>query len=340
MNASHGIKLENAEIHNLKSVSTSIPLNSLVVVCGVSGSGKTSLIKHTLYPLLCQAIGKGWEGEEFPEGATLKAGELLEPFKDVFLMSQEPIGRSTRSNIASYLGMYTEIRKLFADTIAAKSQKMKPGYFSFNVSGGRCEECKGLGMVEEDLSFLGDMKVTCPSCQGLRFQESVLDIKYKDKNLIEVLDMTVAEARAFFFDVPKILKVLNLIQEVGMDYVTLGQHTSSFSGGEAQRLKILSFLLETKDKEPRIFIFDEPTTGLSDFDVKRLSEQFRMLISKGHSVVVVEHHLGVIKSADWVLEMGPEAAAEGGQLVFEGRPQDMINGETLTGTYLKSFDLQ
>ena len=236
--------------------------------------------------------------------------------------------------------MYTEIRKLFADTIAAKSQKMKPGYFSFNVSGGRCEECKGLGMVEEDLSFLGDMKVTCPSCQGLRFQESVLDIKYKDKNLIEVLDMTVAEARAFFFDVPKILKVLNLIQEVGMDYVTLGQHTSSFSGGEAQRLKILSFLLETKDKEPRIFIFDEPTTGLSDFDVKRLSEQFRMLISKGHSVVVVEHHLGVIKSADWVLEMGPEAAAEGGQLVFEGRPQDMINGETLTGTYLKSFDLQ
>ena len=332
------ISIKDASIHNLKNVTASMPLNSMVVVCGVSGSGKTSLVKHTFFPLLCQAIGKAWEGEEFPESSSLEPASILEPIKDAFLMSQEPIGRSTRSNIASYLGMFTEIRKIFSNTVMAKAQGIKPGFFSFNVSGGRCEECKGLGVIEEDLSFLGDMEVTCPKCQGLRFQESVLDIKYKDRNLLEVLGLTVAEAKAFFFDVPKILKTLNLVQEVGMDYITLGQHTSSFSGGEAQRLKILSFLLENKNAEPRIFIFDEPTTGLSDTDVKSLTEQFRLLINKGHSVVVVEHHLGVIKSADWVLEMGPEAATAGGQLVFQGRPEDLAKQQTITGNFLRSYD--
>ena len=222
----------------------------------------------------------------------------------------------------------------FFQTIEAKAKGLKPGYFSFNVPGGRCEECKGLGTVEEDLSFLGTMKVTCPSCRGLRFQESVLDIKYRDRSLIDVLAMTVAEAKAFFFDIPKLSRILDLIHDVGMEYVTLGQHTSSFSGGEAQRLKILSFLLENKDSKPRLFIFDEPTTGLSDQDVERLVGQFRMLMERGHTVVVVEHHLGVIKSSDWVIEMGPESSYDGGTLVFEGTPKDLAKTNSMTSQYL------
>ncbi|SMF79403.1 excinuclease ABC subunit UvrA [Pseudobacteriovorax antillogorgiicola] len=328
------LSLSGAAIHNLKDVAARIPVKALTAVCGVSGSGKTSLIRHTLYPLLCRIIGKEVELDRELKGAKVKPERLVRDFSDVHLMSQEPIGRSTRSNIATYLGILTEVRKLFSETPLAKAQNLKPGYFSFNVPGGRCEECKGLGTVEEDLSFLGAMNVTCPSCRGLRFQESVLDIKYRDKSLLDVLAMTVAEARVFFFDIPKLTRIFDMTSAVGMDYVTLGQHTSSFSGGEAQRLKILSFLIENKDQKPRIFIFDEPTTGLSDRDVQMLLQQFRILVGKGHTVVVVEHHLGVIKSADWVLELGPEAASEGGQIVFEGTPKDLQQESTITSGYL------
>lgn len=329
------LTLKGARTHNLRDITVSIPINALTVVCGVSGSGKTSLVRHTLYPALAAFYGKVSSYDTEASFDSIGPESLIEVFEDIFLMSQEPIGRSTRSNIGTYLGIYGEVRKLFAETPKAQGLSLKPGYFSFNVPGGRCEDCKGLGQVEEDLSFLGNMNVTCPSCQGLRFQESALDIRYRDHSLLDILGMTVTEARTFFFDQPKIAKILDLVLSVGLGYVTLGQNTSSFSGGEGQRLKILSFLLENKDGKPRLFIFDEPTTGLSDRDVWKLLEQFRMLLAKGHTVIVVEHHLGVIKSSDWVVELGPEAAEAGGQLVFQGPPQDLEKQDSVTAKYLK-----
>lgn len=331
--------LSGANIHNLKNVKAKIPIQSLTVVCGVSGSGKTSLIRHSLYPLVCQHIGKAWEGEYEVSGSVGPA-RLLRQFKDVILVGQEGLGRSSRSNIATYLGVYTEVRKLFSQTIEARSQKLMPGYFSFNVSGGRCETCKGLGVIEEDLSFLGTMKVTCHDCQGLRFKSSALNIRYREKNLLDILQMTVLEAREFFYDNAAIKKVLDLVADLGMGYLTLGQHTSSFSGGEAQRLKIISFLLENKDKHSRLFIFDEPSTGLSDQDVLYLLDQFKRLLEQGHTLIVVEHHHGIIQSADWVLELGPEAADEGGSLVFEGSATELLAAKTVTGKYIKRLNYE
>ncbi len=331
------LAISQASIHNLKGIDAKIPTQALTVVCGVSGSGKTSLIRHTLYPLVCQFIGKAWVGENEPQG-TLEPRSLVKRFKDVILVGQEGLGRSSRSNIATYLGIFTEVRKLFSQTIEARSQNLSPGYFSFNVAGGRCETCKGLGLIEEDLSFLGNMEVICPECQGLRFQSSVLNIRYREKNLLDILKMTVSEAQEFFYDNLAIKKVLDLVAELGMDYMTLGQHTSSFSGGEGQRLKILSFLLENKDKEPRLFIFDEPSTGLSDQDVLYLIEQFKRLLLAGHTLVVVEHHHGIIQSADWVLELGPEAADDGGDLVFSGTVAELLRSGTITGQYITRLD--
>ena len=200
---------------------------------------------------------------------------------------------------------------------------LKPGAFSFNVAGGRCDTCKGLGFIEEDLSFLGEMRLTCPDCNGKRFKENVLSIDYKGNNLSDILAMTVEQARELFYDQKSICKVLDKTVELGLGYVTLGQNTSSFSGGEAQRLKLLNILTESKDDKPRILIFDEPTTGLSDRDVHVLLDEFEALTASGHTVVVVEHHIGVIKSADWVIEIGPEASIFGGELVFQGQAKKL-----------------
>lgn len=329
------IGLNQISTNNLKNVTAAIPEASLTVVCGVSGSGKTSLVRHSLYPLLCKLIGKQVNLDMDVQGRLLSPREGWTP-EQVILMSQEPIGRSSRSNIATYLGIYTEIRKLFASTPLAKAQGFGPGHFSFNVAGGRCEECKGLGLVEEDLSFLGSMMVRCSSCEGKRFQDEVLEVEYDDKNLLDILAMTVEEAMSFFFNHKKIYKVLKKVEELGMSYLCLGQATSSFSGGEAQRLKILSFLVERKHRDSSVFIFDEPTSGLSDHDITYLLAQFKALAESGHTVVVVEHHLGVIKSADWLIELGPEAGAKGGELVFQGHPKALLDCNTATAHFLKS----
>ena len=319
------LELSHARTHNLKDVSVSFLLSGLNVVCGVSGSGKTSLIRHTLYPMLCQALGQPLDEEldESIQAEHLGPPAAIKSLHAVHFVSQEGIGRSTRSTIATYLGLFDEIRKLMAATPAAKAQGLKPGYFSFNVPGGRCENCKGLGYVIEDLSFLGEMPVNCQVCQGRQFTDAALAITYKERSLREILALTLSEARAFFYDHTKLAQALDQIINMGLGYVTLGQNTSTFSGGEAQRLKLLRLMLDAADKKPSCLIFDEPSTGLSDFDVHQLLLQLLRLRDAGHTLIVVEHHLGLIRAADWLIELGPEAAADGGSIVFQGQPEGL-----------------
>lgn len=334
------IKLVNARTHNLKGVTVEFPLGAMTAICGVSGSGKTSLIQHTLYPMIAEIIGKELpELESPPIADRVTAKASLKNLKDIIMVSQEGIGRSTRSNIASYLGIYSIIRNLLAATPLAKSRKLKPGYFSFNVTGGRCETCKGLGTIEEDLSFLGEMTVVCPDCEGKRFKNEALEVSYRGLGVLDILKMTIIEAKEFFYDHKDLVARLDTVIAMGLGYMTLGQHTSSFSGGEAQRLKIAKFLLEKQEDGARIFIFDEPTTGLSDSDVLQLLRQLRYLTDQGHTVLVVEHHLGVISAADWVIEIGPDAADRGGELVFAGRPVDLLKKNTETARFLKALEV-
>ncbi len=315
--------LSDVTTHNLKQVEAKVLIGGLNVVCGVSGSGKTSLIRHTLYPLLAGALGQDFDEEEADKAGVkgkLGPNDAVKSLSSVHFVSQEGIGRSTRSTIATYLGFYDEIRKILATTPTAKAQGLTPGFFSFNVSGGRCETCKGLGYVVEDLSFLGEMAVTCSSCRGMQFTDEALAIQYRSKNLYEILQFTIDEAREFFFEHQKLSRALDQIIGMGLGYVRLGQNTSSFSGGEAQRLKLLRLLLDAVDRKPCCLIFDEPSTGLSDRDVQQLLLQLLRLRDAGHTVIVVEHHLGMISSADWLIEIGPEAAAAGGNLVYQGPP--------------------
>ncbi len=330
------IELKGASTHNLRAIDVKFPVGALTAVCGVSGSGKTSLIQHTLYPLLAKVLGSEVEGiVEEPRAKSLGPASVIKRFSTVMHVSQAALGRSTRSNIATYLGIFDEIRKLLAATDTAKANKLTPGHFSFNTPGGRCENCRGLGTVVADLSFLGEMAVICAACQGARFDQKVLQVEYKGKNLIDILRLTVAEAREFFYERAALAKLLDNVIEMGLGYVTLGQSTSSFSGGEAQRLKLLRLMKEAHGGKPAFLIFDEPTTGLSDTDVMRLLEQLRYLTSLGHTVIVVEHHLGVLRSADWLIEIGPEAAAAGGQVVYQGVPADIKqNQESVTARYL------
>ncbi len=330
--------VKNAETHNLKNVEAQFLIAGLNVVCGVSGSGKTSLIRHTLYPLLAEALGQDVEEDDIEEGrGTLGPKDVLKGLSSVHFVSQESIGRSTRSTIATYLGFYDDIRKILATTPAAKAAELTPGFFSFNVPGGRCETCKGLGYVVEDLSFLGEMPVTCSTCRGLQFNDEALSIAYRGKNLHDILQLTIDEAREFFFEVPKLARALDQIIGMGLGYVRLGQNTSSFSGGEAQRLKLLRLLLDAVDRKPCCLIFDEPSTGLSDRDVQQLLLQLLRLRDAGHTVIVVEHHLGLIQAADWLIEVGPEAAAAGGSIVYQGPAAGIVKAkESRTAPFLQT----
>ncbi len=321
--------VKNAQVHNLKNISVRFAVGKINTVCGVSGSGKTSLVKHTLSPLLEQIFLPESKSEMSLETPTKKAIGSIGPeaqikrHAGVMFVSQVSLGRSSRSTIGTYLGLMDDIRKIFAGSDEAKRLKLGPGSFSFNVVGGRCETCRGLGTVVEDLSFLGDMEILCPACGGLRFQEKVLSVQIRGKNLNDVLALTVDQAREFFAEKPSMRTALDAVINVGMGYVTLGQHTSSFSGGEAQRLKLVEIMRDAKKSRPNILIFDEPTTGLSDYDVQRLIDQFKLLTQMGHTVIIVEHHLQVLKQSDWLIEIGPEASELGGELVFEGTPGDM-----------------
>lgn len=332
------LELINARTHNLKNVSARFLVRGFNVVCGVSGSGKTSLIRHTLYPMLVQALGQ--EADEELEASATQADSLgpasvLKSFHAIHFVSQEGIGRSSRSTIATYLGIFDEIRKILAATPQAKAQGLKPGYFSFNVPGGRCETCKGLGYVIEDLSFLGEMPVTCHTCEGRQFSEDALAVTIKGKNLRDILNLTLSEAREFFYDQPRLVQSLDQVIKLGLGYVTLGQNTSSFSGGEAQRLKLLKMMIDASDRQCSCLIFDEPSTGLSDQDVYQLLLQLLRLRDAGHTIIVVEHHLGLIQAADWLIELGPEAAGDGGNIVYQGQPEGLRHvSESRTAPYL------
>ncbi len=332
----NSIEIVGARENNLKNLRIKFPLNTLTVVTGVSGSGKSSLVSKILYPALTKMLG-GYGERTGHHDAILGDYKLLDAIE---FIDQNPIGKSSRSNPVTYLKAYDEIRKLFSDQQAAKIQGLKPSHFSFNVDGGRCDECQGEGTIKVEMQFLADVYLVCESCGGKRFKEEILDVKYRDKNIDDILNLTVDEAIDLFSKgksstEKKIVKRLKSLQDVGLGYVKLGQSSSTLSGGESQRVKLASFLAKEKDS-PTLFIFDEPTTGLHFHDIKKLLDSFNALISRGHSIIIIEHNLEIIKSADWIIDLGPEGGNKGGELIFAGVPEDLIKEKkSYTGKALK-----
>ncbi len=325
----HKIAITGAREHNLQNVSVDIPLEMLVCVTGVSGSGKSTLVHDILYAGLKKKRGE-WNAHVglFKE---LSGSDLID---DVILVDQSPIGRTPRSNPVTYIKAYDAIREVFAGTQAAKSKGYNSSHFSFNVPGGRCETCQGSGTVTVEMQFLADVELTCEDCRGTRFRDEILGIKYKGKNIDEVLGMTVREAQMFFKDVKKLTSRLKTLEEVGLGYLRLGQSATTLSGGEAQRVKLAAHLAQ-KTRSNTLFIFDEPTTGLHFEDINKLLTAFRALIENGGSLVVIEHNLDVIKTADHVIDLGPEGGVGGGEVVAVGTPEQIAkNDRSHTGKYL------
>ncbi len=333
---SNFIEVVGARENNLKNLTVRFPLNILTVVTGVSGSGKSSLVSKILYPALTKLMG-GY-GERTGHHDTLNGDYRL--LSSVEFVDQNPIGKSSRSNPVTYLKAYDEIRKLYSEQQAAKIQGLKPSHFSFNVDGGRCEECQGEGTIKVEMQFLADVYLLCESCGGKRFKEDILEVQYKEHNIDDILNLTVNQAVELFSKgktstEKKIVKRLQPLKDVGLGYVKLGQSSSTLSGGESQRVKLASFLAQEKDS-PTLFIFDEPTTGLHFHDIRKLLGSFNALISRGHSIIIIEHNLDVIKTADWVIDLGPEGGDKGGKLVFAGTPEDLARKkESYTGQALK-----
>jgi len=327
------IEVKGARENNLKNIDVKFPLHTLTVVSGVSGSGKTSLVKRILLPALQKAIGN-YNGEQTGVYDSLE-GDVSQ-IHQVEMVDQNPIGRSSRSNPVTYVKAWDEIRALLASQPAAKAAGLKPSVFSFNVEGGRCDVCQGEGEVKVEMQFMADLFLPCEACDGKRFKQHVLDISYRDKNVSEILGMDVDEALAFFADEPKIIARLQPLVDVGLGYVHLGQSSNTLSGGEAQRIKLASFLVKGNQSKQTLFIFDEPTTGLHFHDIKKLLKSFEALINQGNSILVIEHNVEVIKSADWVIDIGPEGGEAGGNVVFEGLPEDLVKqADSYTGQFLK-----
>ena len=319
------IEIKGARENNLKNITVKFPLNTMTVVTGVSGSGKSTLVSRILYPAIAKLFGGYGEKTGQHDAMTGDFKRLT----SVEFVDQNPIGKSSRSNPVTYLKAYDEIRKLFAEQQASKYQGFKPSHFSFNVDGGRCEECQGEGEIKVEMQFMADIHLTCESCHGKRFKDEILEVKFKGKNIHDILEMTVNQSIDFFSECKgstekKIAKKLQPLQDVGLGYVKLGQSSSTLSGGESQRVKLAAFLAKEKDS-PALFIFDEPTTGLHFHDIKKLLDSFNALISRGHSIIIIEHNLDVIKSADWIIDLGPEGGKNGGQVQFEGTPEDMVS---------------
>lgn len=329
---SHGkIVLEGCTQNNLKNVNVDFPLNLLCVVTGVSGSGKTTLVKQTLYAALMKHYGLG--NDKPGNFSTLKGD--LHNIGLVEMIDQNPIGKSSRSNPVTYIKAWDEVRKLFTKQQLAKMRGFQDKHFSFNIDGGRCDTCKGEGEVVVEMQFLANVHLLCESCKGKRFKDEVLEIKYRGKNVFEVLEMSVDEAILFFKDEKKIADAMKPLSDVGLGYVKLGQSSDTLSGGEAQRVKLASFLGKGKAKEKVLFIFDEPTTGLHIHDIKKLLASFDALIEQGHSILVIEHNTEVIKSADWVIDIGPEGGEGGGNILFTGAPEELKKiKESYTAQYL------
>ena len=327
----HFINLEGAYLHNLKTIDVQFPLHSLCVVSGVSGSGKTTLVKQVLYNALLKAKSLP---TEIVGGYNAISGDL-HLIDQIEMVDQNPIGKSSRSNPVTYIKAYDAIRDLYSKQALSKIRGFLPKHFSFNVDGGRCDTCKGEGEQLVEMQFLADVHLTCEDCGGKRFKETVLEVQYKGKNIYEVLEMSVDEAITFFSEEKNIVFAISPLQEVGLGYVKLGQSSSTLSGGEAQRVKLASFLGKGKASNKMLFIFDEPTTGLHFHDIHKLLKAFNALIDQGHSLIVVEHNTDIIKVADWVIDMGPEAGEGGGTVVYAGVPKGLAKSKaSQTGKYL------
>ncbi len=327
------IEVKGARENNLQNIDVKFPLNVLCAVTGVSGSGKTSLVKRILLPALQKTLGN-YSGEQ--TGAYNGIEGALSEITGVEMVDQNPIGRSSRSNPVTYVKAWDEIRSLYSSQASAKAGGLKPAAFSFNVEGGRCDVCQGEGEVKIEMQFMADIYLPCESCNGKRFKQHVLDVTYNDKNVSEVLEMTIDEALDFFNAEPKITAKLQPLVDVGLGYVHLGQSSNTLSGGEAQRIKLASFLIKGNNSSKTLFIFDEPTTGLHFHDIKKLLKSFEALIAQGNTIIVIEHNMDVVKCADWVIDIGPEGGSEGGKLVFEGTPEELAKDKkSFTGHYLK-----
>jgi excinuclease ABC subunit A len=334
----NSITIKGARENNLKDIDVQFPLECLVAVSGVSGSGKSTLVNSVLYPALQKNLGE--YGNKMGDHDGLEGD--LKLIKAIEFIDQNPIGKSSRSNPVTYVKAFDEIRQLYASQKLAKLRDYKPGTFSFNVKGGRCETCEGEGVVKIEMQFMADIYLTCDSCKGTRYKEETLEIKYRGKNIAEVLSMTVSESIAFFEEdeksnaARKIVDKLTPLEKVGLGYVQLGQSSNTLSGGEAQRTKLAAFLAKGDSEPHTLFIFDEPTTGLHFHDVAKLLDSFNELIHRGNSVFVIEHNTDVLKSADWIIDMGPEGGEAGGQVVFAGRPEELVKQKgSLTARYLK-----
>lgn len=331
---SNSITIKGAHENNLQGIDVQFPLNTFTVVSGVSGSGKTSLVKRILYPALQKSIGN-YSGEQTGVYDSIE-GDMAQ-VEQIEMVDQNPIGRSSRSNPVTYVKAWDEIRALYASQAAAKAAGLKPAAFSFNVEGGRCDVCQGEGEVKIEMQFMADIVLPCEACGGKRFKQFVLDVQYNNKSVADILELSVDEAIVFFGDQPKILAKLQPLQDVGLGYVKLGQSSSTLSGGEAQRIKLASFLIKGNNSKKTLFIFDEPTTGLHFQDIKKLLKSFDALIDLGNSILVIEHNMDMIKSADWVIDIGPEGGNKGGKLVFTGLPEDLVHcKDSYTGHFLKT----
>ncbi len=328
------IKITGARANNLKNIDVTFPLNMLTVVTGVSGSGKSTLVKNILYPIILKEVG----------GFGQKAGQYtsfegeFKAIKHVEFVDQNPIGRSSRSNPVTYIKAYDDIRNLFASQKLSKIRAYQAKHFSFNVDGGRCEKCKGEGEITVEMQFMADVHLTCDVCDGKRFKKEVLEVKFENLSIDDILNMTIDNALDFFekHQQTKLFSKLKPLHDVGLGYVKLGQSSSTLSGGEAQRIKLASFLVKGRSKEKALFIFDEPTTGLHFHDIKKLLKSFTALIDKGHSIVVIEHNIELIKSADYIIDLGPEGGVNGGQLLATGTPEELVKSKNShTAKYLK-----
>jgi excinuclease ABC subunit A len=324
------IRLLGASEHNLKKIDVQIPLGTLTCVTGVSGSGKSTLVHDILYPAIKRLKGE-YEGK-IGLHRGLQGVDLI---RDAVLVDQAPIGRTPRSNPVTYLKAFDPIRDLFASTRDARTRGLTPSHFSFNVAGGRCEACEGEGQIRVEMQFLADVFVPCEECDGRRFKPQVLEVRYRGRNIHEVLNMTVREALSFFAASPKVLRRLRLLDEIGLGYLRLGQPATTLSGGEAQRIKIASHLA-SRTGERLLYILDEPTTGLHFDDIAKLLAAFQKLLQAGHSLLVIEHNLDVIKTADYLIDLGPEGGEDGGFVVAAGTPEEVARVEAShTGRYLR-----
>jgi len=325
------LSLHGARQHNLKNLSIHFPLGVMVCVTGVSGSGKSTLVDDVLYAGLKKLRGE-WKGTI----GELDRIEGWEQLSEVLLVDQTPIGKTPRSNPVTYVKAFDEIRRLFASTREAQSRNLTPSHFSFNVSSGRCETCQGSGTVTVEMQFLADVELLCEDCEGSRYTNRILQVTYKGKNIAEVLELTVAEALKFFKSYRSLVRKLRVLEAVGLGYLRLGQSATTLSGGEAQRIKLAAHLSKKTSKRP-LFIFDEPTTGLHFQDISKLLRAFDQLIDQGASLIVIEHNLDVIKCADWIIDLGPQGGAAGGQIVGEGPPEVIAKTESFTGQHLRNY---